>query len=464
MGTDEMESRRKGGYAGVVIAVISALFLVGWFGYWQFRNRGLTAVGDLASSLPISTVTRNETQAFALLADSVLRTDGRDRTYLILFQNSLELRPGGGFIGSFGILKVKDGHVTEFTTHDTGNFDGRIPDTVTPPYPMKETLKIASWKLRDSNWEPDFPTNARKAVEFYEMGGGGEKFDGVVGITTDVLSSFLSVTGPVEVPGFPGTYAADNAVVDLERQVEQSYAEQGIDFGERKSVLALLGREIIAKVKSLPAGDRLRLFGVLRDDLNRKDIQLYFSDETLENAVISSGWDGGFEGNRSDDFLMMVDANLGAWKTDSVIRRSASYVVDLSRETPRATLSVTYEHTGNEKTFMVKDYQSYLRVYVPSGSHFDTVTGGATDPVYGEFMGKKYVGTIVQVPIGQKRTVQFEYDLPADLEREYYDLMIQRQAGAGDAPIAITVIGKDGSKIERNATLDRDFVLSEAGG
>lgn len=37
------------------------------------------------------------------------------RTYLILFQNNMELRPGGGFIGSYGILAVNKGKITGFT-------------------------------------------------------------------------------------------------------------------------------------------------------------------------------------------------------------------------------------------------------------------------------------------------------------------------------------------------------------
>jgi hypothetical protein len=154
--------------------------------------------------LPVGQETRTDLDTVISLADSLLDTDGQEKTFLLLFQNSMELRPGGGFIGSFGILKVRDGHITQFLVHDTGNFDGRIPDTVAPPYPMKETLKIPSWKFRDSNYSPDFAENAKWAETFYQMGQGGEKFDGIIGVTTNVLTSFLRVTGPVELEGYPG--------------------------------------------------------------------------------------------------------------------------------------------------------------------------------------------------------------------------------------------------------------------
>lgn len=441
----------------IVFVVFSAIFLFGWFAYWETKHQGF---GSLLEKLPVAKELRTDASAIGSFADSVLRTDGQDRTYLVLFQNNLELRPGGGFIGSFGILKVKDGHVTHFSVHDTGNFDGRIPDTVEPPYPMKETLKIPSWKLRDSNWSPDFPTNAAQAIDFYEMGGGGEVFDGVFGITTDVLSSFLSVTGPVEVPGFPGTYDEKNAVIDLEYQVEKGYAEQGVDFGERKTVMGLLGEQVLAKVRALLPQDLFRLVQVIFKDLDQKDIQLWFADEALQAEATSAGWAGGFDGKWPDDFLMAVDANLNAWKTDYVMKRSMEYQVDLSQETPKARLIVRYEHTGEEQNFMTKDYQTFLRVYVPDGSWLRGVSGNAKDPVFGDLMGKKYFGVLVHVPLGTSKEVSFEYDLPKNLERDFYDLKIGKQPGLENVPVNISIIRKDGSKTNTSMLLDRDFVLS----
>lgn len=447
----------------VMFIVVSALFLFGWFLYWEASRQGLGSLSGIMDKLPVSSDLKGDVTAVGFLADAVMNTDGEERVYLVLFQNNLELRPGGGFIGSFGILKVKDGQVTDFAIHDSGNFDGRIPDTFEPPYPMKETLGIPSWKLRDSNWEPDFPTNARKAVEFYQLGQGGETFDGVVGITTEVLSSFLRVTGPVEIPGYPGEYSADTAVIDLEYQVEKGYAEQGIEAGERKSVMGLLGNQILAKVRELPPQDLLKLFQVILTDLDRKDIQLYFVEESLQRQVESAGWAGTFDGKWPDDFLMTVDANLNSWKSDAVMKRSLDYTVDLSEETPKAKVTIRYEHTGKAKDFMTKDYQTFLRLYVPNGSWLRSVSGNVNEPVFGEFMGKKYFGVLVHVPLGASKEVSFEYDLPKDLERNLYDLKIQRQPGVKDVPVMITVIDADGTKTEKALTLDRDFVLSRTG-
>src|SRR3990167_11027276 len=262
----------------VAFVIGAVIFLSGWFVFWEVKHQGFESLKRLLGAVPVKQEVRTDLETVMSLADALLHTDGEERAYLILFQNNLELRPGGGFIGSFGILKVRDGNVADFAVHDTGNFDGRIPSTVEPPYPMRETLKIDSWKLRDSNYSPDFPENAEWAETFYQMGQGEERFDGVVAVTANVLTSFLKVTGPVEIEGFPGTYSADNAIVDLEYQVEQGYRKQNIAFGERKSVMGMLGLEILHRVKALPLSKKYELFQTTLDDLHKKDIQLIFKD------------------------------------------------------------------------------------------------------------------------------------------------------------------------------------------
>ncbi|MBP9728038.1 MAG: DUF4012 domain-containing protein [Candidatus Moranbacteria bacterium] len=443
-----------------LFVTVAIIFLASWFVFWEVRTNGLESLKRLLGFLPVGQETRTDLDTVISLADSLLDTNGEEKVFLLLFQNNLELRPGGGFIGSFGILKVRDGNITHFAVHDTGNFDGRIPDTIAPPYPMKETLKIPSWKLRDSNYSPDFSENAKWAEDFYHMGKGEEQFDGVVAITTNVLTSFLRITGPITLEGYPGTYGADNAILDLEYQVEQGYLKQDIAFGERKSVMGILGLEILQRVKALSLPKKYELFKVVLDDLHRKDVQLLFKDEALQADVVASGWDGRLDALWKDDYLMLVDANLNSWKSDYFVKRSYVYTIDLSKEVPEAVLAITYKHTAPKKDWFTKDYQTFLRVYVPMGSFLLDADNTATEPVFGEFLNKKYFGMLVHVPLGTEKTVTLRYTLPKELEREWYDLKVEKQPGLNDVPVSVTVIKTDGSKEERSFTLNRNTVLS----
>ena len=90
------------------------------------------------------------------------------RTYLVLLQNNNELRPTGGFIGSFAFLTFDKGKFVDFEVQDVYWADGQLKGHVEPPSELKKYLGEANWYLRDSNWDPDFPTSAVKAQWFLE--------------------------------------------------------------------------------------------------------------------------------------------------------------------------------------------------------------------------------------------------------------------------------------------------------
>lgn len=440
---------------------ISALFLTGWYFFWISRNQSVgKAVSGALDFLPIDNAQKKDYQSVAEISDYLMKKDGQQKTILILFQNNLEIRPGGGFIGSFGILKIKDGQILSLETHDLSNFDARIPDSIVPPYPMQETLKIKSWKLRDSNYSPDFEVNARKAQEFYYLGQGQEQFNGVIGITANVLSSILKITGPIQIEGYPGTYDSNNAIISLEYQVEKAFEEQGIGRGERKSVMNDLAKEIEKRIFTLSTSQKLDLAKVLLDDLNKKDIQLYFKDADMQRMIESSGWSGTVDQNWQENYLMTVDANLGAFKSDYYVKRSLLYAVDLRPEKPTVNLKITYDHTAKQKDWMTKDYLSYLRIYVPENSWLGE-TKNFEGVKFGTELEKKYFGAIIKVPIGTTRTIELNYTLPKEIKERGYDLKIQKQAGINNEPVKIKVIYPDGSEKNYEKALNSDIIFSE---
>ncbi|EKE19796.1 MAG: hypothetical protein ACD_8C00103G0001 [uncultured bacterium] len=442
----------------IIFWLTSAILLTLWYVYLNTQKKGISATIDSAVNfLPMDVAQKNELQSLTKIGDFLLRSDDQEKTVMVLFLNNMEIRPGGGFIGAFGIVKIKNGEVISMETHDLSNFDGRIPDTVTPPYPMQETLAIKSWKLRDSNYSPDFEINAQKAMEFYYMGDGQEKFDAIIGITTNVLTSMLKVTGPIEIEGYPGTYDSDNAVLALEYQVEKAFDEQGIDRGERKSIMSDLAKEIEKRVFDFSISQKVQLAKILLTDLNQKDIQLYFANEELQNFAENSGWAGKVDQNWDKDFLMISDANLGSFKSDYYIKRSVDYTVDLSKEIPTAKLKISYEHTAKQKDWMTRDYTDYLRVYVPTGAwlvdqkNFDNTK-------FGDEFGKKYFGSLIRVPIESMKTVEINYTLPITVKEEY-NLKIQKQAGLNNIPVTFHLTKSDGTKDGFSKTMNNDIVF-----
>lgn len=444
----------------IIFWLVAVIFLTGFYFFLEMKKQPGKIISEAINYLPMELSQKTEYKTLAYFADYLLKNDDQEKTFLVLFQNNMELRPGGGYIGAFGILKIKNGKVEEIQTHDLSNFDARIPSTIEPPYPMKETLRIDSWKLRDSNWSPDFSENAKKAEYFYQLGEGQEKFDGLVAINSNVLNSFLKITGPISIPGYSGTYDNENAILSLEYQVEKGYAEQGIKQGDRKSIMNELAKVIVEKISTSSNSQKLELAKIILADLNNKDIQLYFKNQDLENKAKEALWAGEVRQNWEKDYLMAVDANLASYKSDYYIKRSFDYTIDLSGEVPTANLKITYIHTGKVKDWMTKDYQTYLRIYAPKDAWLIN-SNGIGQVKFGEEFGKKYFGTLFTVPLNQTKTVEFVYTLK-DLNVTNYDLLIQKQSGINELPGKITVIDKNGEKKSYDVKVKNEWKLSES--
>jgi hypothetical protein len=461
MQSEERILKRRSWRFWVLFWSLAGIFLMSWFIFLEYKKAGwlglANTVAPILNIMPMEERQRDEIRGVLKIAN-LLKAKNDTQKFLILFQNNLELRPGGGYIGSFGILKLNKGQVIEIGIHDTNVFDSRFSTGVTPPYPMPETLNIKHWEMRDSNWYPDFPTNNKKAIEFYKIQGGNEDFDGVVAISTELLSSFLEFTGPVSLEGYPGEYNNENAVTKLEYQVQKGYKEQGIEKGERKYVIKQLANEILRKVQKLKLTEKKNLLLRIEDHLNQKDVMLEFFDPKLQTEVSSLNWGGEVKENVPQDYLMMVDANLGAYKTDYYMERSFKYQVDFRPTKPLAKLEIIYENTAKNKDWMTSDYQSYLRVYTPIESWLLNLNNHHPINFYEEF-NKKAFGTLVQIPINQTKTYRFEYELPERITFDDYSLVIQKQSGISSIEGELELIDENGQSKLETLEIDRDRIL-----
>jgi hypothetical protein len=427
----------------------AVIFLLGWFLFLEYKNKNYTGlisiVKPVAKIIPIKSIQKKELMGALDIVSGLAKKE--ENTFLLLFQNKDELRPGGGYIGSFGILKIKQGKVVFIDTHDTNVFDSRIATQVDPPKAMKDWLGINDLELRDSNWSPDFKVNAEQAEYFYHLEGGQEKLDGVIALSSKLLPSFLEVVGPVEVEGYPGVYNSENAVEQLEYQVEKGYWDQGIEKGKRKYIMKEMSKSIIKKAQSLSWSQKKKLFNRVEQHLNEKDVLIYFKDIDLQEKVKVLGWSGEVKVAKNSDFLMMVDANLGARKSDAVMDRKFEYTVDFRQKKPIADLKITYTHKGKVRDSLTEDYRTYLRILTPSKSWLYS-TDSLEELEFIDFdkvLGLKSFGIFHKVYLGKTKTVGFRYYLPEEFEFENYQLFIQKQSGIDKLVGKVKVIDKMGA-------------------
>jgi hypothetical protein len=156
---------------------------------------------------------------------------------------------------------------------------------------------------------------------------------------------------------------------------------------------------------------------------------------------------------------MVVDANLGALKTDVYIKRSLDYTVDFTGEHPIATLKYTYNHTATYGDWRTSDYHTYSRTLVPNGSVFleRVLTGSVLTT---QDFNKTVFGYKVDVVIGNNQTIALKYQLPDSITPDDYQLLIQKQSGIGTLPVSVHLIGRDGKTYDQQADLTKDLVLT----
>ncbi|MDD5043408.1 MAG: DUF4012 domain-containing protein [Patescibacteria group bacterium] len=381
------------------------------------------------------------------------------KTYLFLLQNNHEIRPTGGFIGTFGIVKLDSGDLVTFATDNIYKLDFSVINTlkVNPPEPLKKYLLGQNgWFLRDSNWSPDFPTSARQAEWFYNQEiqshlNKGEddiwkatvepKIDGVIAITPNLIRDLLKLVGQIKIDG--QIFDAENLVEALEYQVEKGYYEQGVPDIQRKEIVGKLAVELKKRLFELPSSRWPEALDILKKNLNEKQVLVYDNSADLQMLVDENNW-GGALVKYDGDYLSVIDSNMASLKTDQVMARKINYTVSVEGDDLIAEAGITYTNNGNF-SWKTTRYRTYTRFYVPQGSELIEVRGAmendkVKDPErkpgqadVGEELGKTYFGAFVAVEPGETRSLSVKYRLPKWVKTKYdlglYKLFVQKQSG-----------------------------------
>lgn len=446
----------------IILFVSVALVIGGFFLFNLIRGnkmfiaiKSLDTFNKFSKLLIVEEDRRREVEVLDKLVNELSKKDDITRSFLVLLQNSMELRPGGGFLGQYAIIKVKNGELVSTFIEDANLLDQRINAKISPPYPFKKMMQIKKWKFRDSNFSPDFPVNVEKAQYFMRLAGSQSNFDGVIAVNAQVLNEILKITGPVSVPGYPETYNSENAVLLLEEKVEKAYImDPELDTQNRKDVMKKMGPIILEKLLKVGNISKLAEFG--HEQMQKKDVMLYFKDPSLQALAESVHWTGTVAKDWSGDYLMLVDANMGALKTNYYVKREVDYDIDLTAPKPVVTLNLLYKNTATQGDWRTSDYHSYLRLYLPEGANL-LEREMVSYPNIGTEFGKTFFGFTLHVLIGGETKVRVKYELPENFDRENYRLLMQKQSGVDNIPVKVQIKTAGGDLVKEEGVLTKDL-------
>jgi hypothetical protein len=401
---------------------------------------------------------------------------------LILFQNPSEIRPAGGFLGSYADVTIQGGNIQDIAVHDVADVDTTFKENIVPPKPLQ--AEVPRWRPADSNWFFDFKDSASETISFFERSdlyaASSTKFDAAVAVSPKVMSDLLSVTGQVSVSssaalagqkggaGTKTTFTADTFLVQVQKMVQNGQAT-GATYP--KAVLKELVAAMFRKIAALNDRQRQAMISMAVNWINNKDIMLYSKNPAFESFFKTYGAVGtvaelpqNFEG----DYLAVVDANIVGQKSDLYIAQNVDFESQINADgTVSDSVIISRKHNGNQSPYWWYRVanQDYLQIFVPDGSVFSNESGGikknimppvayskdgySTDPmvlsvestqedIFGypvsshKESGKEVFATWSRVTAGNTTTISFDYShrlflTPAD--GTSYQFIFEKQAG-----------------------------------
>ncbi|MBP9718016.1 DUF4012 domain-containing protein [Candidatus Gracilibacteria bacterium] len=408
---------------------------------FNFAQSALTSATTLFGNL--------DTHLPALLE---LLGDKEPHSYLVLLQNSGELRATGGFIGNIMLVEVNDGYITKSEIHDVYKFDHQLTERIEPPAEIKPVSDFLF--LRDSNYSADFPLSAQRAAEFLEKEN-GPGVDSVIAINEQLLIDVLRITGPISVPGLSAPITAENFYPVISYMVE-SKANGNED---PKAIVREMFPVVLQKLFEQPkdkVGAALVQLGLKR--LRSKDILFYSKNEAVEKFFQQLGGSGAFITQTKDptDILNISHTSIGGNKTDAFIHEDVTHTTYIQDNGAiEDELTITRKNTWNNAAY--RTLEKYikpfgfkkidpevlsilgtdenvhlLRIYVPTGSTIISSINGNIAAHYDDELKSTYFSAVIGATPGESSSITVRYRLPYKLRFvpiDQYTLRLQKQPG-----------------------------------
>jgi len=397
------------------------------------------------------------------------------QTYLVLSQNSDELRPSGGYTSTYGWMTVRNGRILDFAYSPTTDTSPNPP-----PASRVDQITVPDWWIRygqpiyaawDGSWYADFPNTARMAAWYYDEGGNpNSPVDGVISIDIYGFEYILEGLGEVVVPGYNETVTPET----FRDAVYQIRAEGEGDV-PHKRFLAALYQQIMDDWQSVDQDRAVELRGDVLRALQEKHIMVYFADERLNRAFdILNIW-GAQKPASGQDYVMVADANLGNKSNRSILRQLTYDVEILTDGTLGSRLAVAYDYPArlaeadpavHPEHYSDINYHTIIQAFVPAGS---TLTGTANlnaEPVVVPDVTHTTFVTRATINYNQSERFQFSYTTPVLVETigpfHRYKLALQKQPGMYAEPVNVQITLPEGARtINVSPAADASYQLEQ---
>lgn len=420
---------------------------------------------------------RNGEEVLRVFPDLV-GVSGR-KTYLVVFQNSAELRATGGFIGSYAVVHFDGGKMLDYKINDIYSADGQLKGSVAPPDEILHYLGQPNWFMRDANFAADFPLTAQRLEWFLEKET-GQNVDGVIGMNLGAVSDMLGGVGGVDVSGEKETITAENFFQKAEYAAEINFFPGST---QKRDFLGSVAEQLLGKITGgAGAKNWVGLGQGVEKALEEKEILFYFNSVPVQQMAERNGWSGGIRQgecqNGQQNCLMVVESNFGANKANYFIKQSLDLVESVDKGGGvGAELTLNIRNESPNESWPGGTFKNYMRFLVPMGTKFlgmdlgdgrsATVSSVLTEQVLAKVQKNQFlvivkpepgvvggvatnsaylsIGVLTQVPAKSNRVVSVKFQWPQRLNFGQNELSHQ-----------VTLVKQPGNSID-NASISINY-------
>ncbi len=349
--------------------------------YWVFLDKR-NEVASIRNNLKTLTTGIPEIRTTSSELQRVLgKGDSNPHQVAVLFQNSAELRPCGGFPGSFAYLNASGGTIRQFQFGPNVYKLDRPYERVsgkTPPIPLQTIT--AFWGFVNSCSGDGFLESYSPRVNEMFSAASGTSPEGLIYVNSSILSNLLEITGPVKLPN--GVTATSETIsTELTREVELNYFKksENVTVNEPKSILNEL-IPVLLRQLSKQENVGTKVTTLVQDAVRSKSLQLWFKDPILMQSLRPlTPRDTPISGT---SWLKLVNSNLAGMKSSEKMLQTTH--IDVAKpffgEEATYTVTITRTHTG-DGIWPDAINRNYLEAYLPPEA---TITKQPT-PIGGDY-------------------------------------------------------------------------------
>jgi Protein of unknown function (DUF4012) len=359
----------------------------------------------------------------------MLGADG-PRRYLLAIQSNNEARGTGGFLGSYGVLRLDDGEISIERLAPRSFLDRQVYDTLPvdfgPDYAAFYGDQPGSWS--SANLSPHYPYAAQLWLKMWQDRF-GEKLDGV--ITTDPVATsyLLKATGPTVLPD--GRTVTGQNFVELTESTVYSLIE---DDRARDAYLQVIARATLQHVLRFVGNPKELLDALARASGERR--LLVYSVHPEEEKELAGMAVGGTLPEGPGPVAGVAVINASGNKADYYIGQDLRYeLLGCDGATQRTRITVTLTNSippgADLPTYVIGrvdlatpgepvptrggDTRDYLQVYTAQGAELAgaTLDGQPVDVERGTERGRPVYRADVTTPAGGSATLTLDLVEPA---------------------------------------------------